>query len=101
MISAERNRQIKEEGWTAEHDKKHIPGVLALAGAIYALDVAGRADKVPENIREDIINICQVYWPFGKKGWKPTAPGDPVRQLVKAGALIAAEIDRILSLQGK
>lgn len=32
------------------------------------------------------------FWPWGKQYWKPT-PNDPRRQLVKAGALIAAAID--------
>lgn len=31
-------------------------------------------------------------WPWDADAWKPTQ--DPIRQLVKAGALIAAEIDR-------
>lgn len=40
-------------------------------------------------------------WPWDlKRHWKPT-PGDPVRQLVKAGALIAAEIDRRLADGGE
>jgi len=32
--------------------------------------------------------------PFDEEWWKPS-PDDPVWQLVKAGALIAAEIDRL------
>lgn len=32
-------------------------------------------------------------WPFGQDWWKPS--NDPIRNLVKAGALIAAEIDRL------
>lgn len=32
-------------------------------------------------------------WPFNRKEWKPSS--DPIRNLVKAGALIAAEIDRL------
>jgi len=34
-------------------------------------------------------------WPWEKSWWKPT-PNDRVKELVKAGALIAAEIDRLL-----
>jgi hypothetical protein len=34
------------------------------------------------------------WWPWAERFWKPT-PDDRVRELVKAGALIAAEIDRL------
>jgi hypothetical protein len=35
-------------------------------------------------------------WPWDGEWWKPNY-NDPVRNLVKAGALIAAEIDRVLA----
>jgi hypothetical protein len=34
-------------------------------------------------------------WPWDAKWWKPSV--DHVRNLVKAGALIAAEIDRMIA----
>jgi hypothetical protein len=34
-------------------------------------------------------------WPWEPEGWKPS--DDPIRNLVKAGSLIAAEIDRLLA----
>ncbi len=37
------------------------------------------------------------WWPWGKSWWKPS--DDPIRDLEKAGALIAAEIDRRLRLR--
>ena len=84
LIAAERYRQIYEEGWTAGHDSRHPKGELAQAAASYA--VASRATvrshKPPPG------------WPWAKQWWKPTSP---IRMLVKAGALIAAEIDRRLS----
>lgn len=36
-------------------------------------------------------------WPWDKSWWKPT-PDDRIRELIKAGALIAAEIDRLQRL---
>lgn len=93
LIAAERKRQIELEGWTAEHDDQHDRGQLAAAGAVYALTVDG-----PEKRR---VAIFLDFWPWWKgidpclpAWWKPT-PGDSIRQLVKAGALIAAEIDRL------
>lgn len=82
LITEERQRQIEVEGWTSEHDDEHREGDLALAGAIYVADFAG------------IGHMIKSYWPWDEKWWKPT-PNDPIRQLVKAGALIAAEIDRL------
>lgn len=82
LIAEERQRQIEKEGWTAEHDNLHYAGALACAGACYALDVVG------------YHKTAEDCWEWERKWWKPT-PNDPVRQLVKAGALIAAEIDRL------
>lgn len=84
MIAAERQRQIAEEGWTPEHDsEEHGDGDLAFAAICYAQ---------PEEDRQ-VENGLPFYWPW-EDSWKPT-PNDRIRELVKAGALIAAEIDRL------
>jgi hypothetical protein len=41
-----------------------------------------------------------VAWPWDKGWWKPT-PDNRIRELEKAGALIAAEIDRLQRMEGK
>jgi len=41
---------------------------------------------------DDVIDLMENLWPWGKEWWKPS---DRRRDLVKAGALIAAEIDRL------
>jgi hypothetical protein len=85
LIKAERERQIKEEGYTAVHDAKYCSiDDLALAAANYALPSRLRPADDPPN-----------GWPFDNDQWKPT-PNDRIKELVKAGALIAAEIDREL-----
>jgi hypothetical protein len=76
LIKAERQRQVKVEGWTPEHDAKHTEGELATAAACYAL---GELDNT---------------WPWEAHWWKPK---DRISNLVRAGALIAAEIDRLLA----
>jgi len=81
-IAAERKRQITEEGWTSKHDDLHSENELARAAACYALAVEGDI-KAPEN------------WPWKAWSWKPSTR---IRMLEKAGALIAAEIDRLLRL---
>lgn len=74
LIAAERQRQIEAEGWTTEHDDGHREGDLAQAAAAYALN-------------------DEELWPWEADGsWNP---GEYGRRLVKAGALLAAEIDRL------
>lgn len=77
-IWAERIRQEGGEGWTPEHDDQHTHGELARAAMCYADPLNGPG--VP------------YRWPWDRVWWKPT---DRRRDLVKAGALIAAEIDRL------
>jgi hypothetical protein len=83
LITTERQRQIAVEGWTPEHDDIHGSAALAKAAVCYALKSA-----LPCFDGGHTPNM----WPWAD-GWKP-AP-DPIRNLVKAGALIAAEIDRL------
>jgi hypothetical protein len=83
LIKAERERQITKEGYTAGHDASFAAGDLALAAACYAMPSRLRPADDPPN-----------GWPFDNDEWKPT-PNDRIRELVKAGALIAAEIDRV------
>jgi hypothetical protein len=40
----------------------------------------------------DPLTIMAELWPWDESWWKP---GDRIRELAKAGALIAAEIDRL------
>jgi len=79
-VLAERRRQIDAEGWTPEHDDEHSRGEMALAAACYAVaDNDPRAEPPP-------------LWPWDTEWWKPTSER---RMLVKAGALILAEIERL------
>ncbi|WP_175786483.1 hypothetical protein [Burkholderia anthina] len=79
-VLAERCRQIEREGWTPAHDDRHDEGDLALAAIVYAESAVGYHASCPDT------------WP-----WSPTwfKPATPRRDLVKAGALILAEIERI------
>lgn len=86
LIAEERLRQVEKEGWTFEHDEQHNCGELADAASCYALT---------PTYRRIIFNHIDL-WPWDAGWWKPT-PDDRVRELAKAGALIAAEIDRLNS----
>lgn len=79
LIAAERERQVTEEDWTPQHDDAHTRGQLAKAAACYAIHANGGT-------------VSRRDWPWEGEWWKPS---DPIRSLTKAGALIAAEIDRL------
>lgn len=92
LIATERQRQIIQEGWSFSHDDQHNDGELAAAATCYAM---------PDEIRNAIIwNITVRFriWPWADCFWKPS-PGNRIRELVKAGALIVAEIERLQRLQ--
>lgn len=86
-IAAERQRQIEREGWTLEHDDEHEHGELAVAGAWYAIQGTDATMEYPDDDPEG------SGWPWGKQWCKPK---DDIANLTRAGALIAAEIDRLL-----
>lgn len=81
-VLAERKRQVTAEGWTPGHDDEYEHGELADAAGCYALsselfDCAGEPPRP---------------WPWPDEWWKPT---NRRRDMVKAGALILAEIERL------
>lgn len=87
-VIAERRRQIEVEGWTPEHDDEHDSGELADVAACYALSVySDRSDAGPSG---DI----PPYWPksLDESWWNPK---DKRRNLVRAAALLIAEIERL------
>ena len=90
LITEERKRQIEKEGWTIEHDDMYDDDQLANAAASYALCHFQRGDFGWESPQ---------FWPFQSKWWKPT-PDDRIRELVKSGALIVAEIERLQRKEG-
>ncbi|WP_275183563.1 hypothetical protein [Citrobacter freundii] len=82
-IIVERLRQQSDEGWTPKNDDMYKLGTLSTAAACYAtraFSTSAYKATIPQ------------AWPWSPHWWKPT---NPRRDLVKAGALIAAEIERI------
>lgn len=96
LIAAERARQIAAEGWSEEHDDaEHQAGELAAAAAAYAL-APGSKHRMEPNGDPRIPDV----WPWEQGWWKPkwtsqTGKEGRLRELVVAGALLAAEIDRL------
>lgn len=82
-IAIERLRQIDVEGWSADHDDRHQSGELAAAAACYASE--------PHTPRTAERHDAPFRWPWSKDWWKPSSA---VRNRVKAGALLVAEMAR-------
>jgi hypothetical protein len=105
LIAEERQRQIEVEGWTPEHDAQHNKGELALVAALYATPITlyelkktsdGVLYKDPwpwfDTIEQPRYNDGSTYQ---VKAWDKRKIHNKLRKLVIAGALIAAEIDRL------
>ena len=88
LIREERRRQIEQEGYNDLHDRHHTPQILCRAAIGYALH---------EDPSKLVADAAANLWPWSKEFWKPK---DQLRNLVRAGALIAAAIDRLQYEQG-
>jgi len=87
-IAAERRRQIEVEGWTSECDDQHDEGQMAMAASCYAT-VAAWDDRIRARAA---LKYTPPFWSLAAEWWKPTTRR---RDLIKAGALIVAEIERL------
>ena len=111
LIATERKRQVEIEGWTPEHDSEHENGELALAAVCYASPVLlfSKMDMV------EGVSFNDPWPSWWDDGWDKRLRDDEteaiipnseltspnrIRNLVKAGALIASEIDRLLAIEG-
>ena len=80
QIINERIRQVKEEGFTPEHDDQWVNGELAIAAACYAAPPFA-------------LDVSSI-WPWARK-WDKRYKKTDRERLVTAAALIIAEIERI------
>jgi hypothetical protein len=89
-IADERERQLQAEGFTRDSDQQYRRGELAKAATAYVqlaamdLEAGGRSHIAWHG--------PAAVWPWAPEWWKPV---DARRDLVRAGALIAAQIDLI------
>lgn len=90
-IAEERARQ-QAMGWSVEHDREHDNYELTRAAECYVRAARGEWSHAPE-WKDGHPNMRPEGWPFEVDAWHPS--DDPARNLEKAGALIAAEIDRV------
>ena len=86
-ICYERNRHIEIECFTAERDDKLVHGELVRAALTY---LVWYLINSVEWMHGPWVQLGEL-WPWDLKRWKPK---DGISNLVRSGALIAAEIDR-------
>lgn len=117
LIMQERDRQMREKGYSAEHDDEHADHSIAAAACAYA---APEPLYIIERFSDGTIVSSDVFpkdwaqrWDKRKRGSQYVeggqnniplsaddyTPDERIRNLVKAGALIAAEIDRLIRKQ--
>lgn len=85
-IAAERARQVSQEGYTPEHDDEHDASEIAFAAACYAVPEAlYRMEQFDGG--HSIVNV----WPWESNLKRKSRR----RDLIRAAALIVAEIERI------
>ena len=103
MIAEERARQVAVEGWSPEHDKQHTSGELAWAAVCYAAP-APIFIQMRGPLRVAFVDPWPSEWASrwdkrpkkaGSYALAEPTEAERLRMLIKAGALIAAEIDRL------
>lgn len=115
IIAAERERQVSEENWSARHDDSHTDHELALAAACYAAP-----DSIYIGDASERAVTIKDAWPWERaadkrnrdvRAWFPGPLATAllqrsevrearIRELAKAGALVAAELDRLQRTNG-
>jgi len=93
-VATERRRQINAEGWTPKHDDTQDRGELAAAAAAYAHAAQQSMHPLNKSTGSGYETKPPTIWPdcWDDDHWKHA---DPRKMLVKAGALILAEIERL------
>ena len=97
-VLSERHRQVAVEGFDERHDDRHDRGELARAAVSYATHSIVVAELLADGMPPEKIVAASMNagvprtWPWDRIWWKPQ---DPRRNLVRAAALIIAEIERL------
>lgn len=97
LIERERWRQISAAGFTGVHDDRYTDSELVAAALCYA------TLAIMQQTRLDAAEMLAGFPPIAGYGWPPGWDWRPeptsYANLVKAGALIAAELDRLSRLE--
>ncbi|WP_313582549.1 hypothetical protein [Acinetobacter variabilis] len=90
----ERQRQINQESYSTENDDEYKQNELLRAAVCYAENVVRRGWVFDSNFDPDVYQEEEVpdLWPWDIDFWKPK---NPRKDLVRAAALLIAEIERM------
>lgn len=109
LIAEERQRQIEVEGWDYNQDDNYKRGEMMGAAGCYVANALSKHLEDYNHTNQSPLAHFEIYsfnttkeeksgwidaWPWDKK-WDKRWKHDKMRSLVIAGALIAAEIDRL------
>lgn len=92
-VLAERERQKNIKGYSTDHDDAYEQNELVRAASGYVDHVVGRSwvfeDFGPEAYQDD---DAPEFWPWADGFWNPKSPRE---DLVRATAILIAEIERL------
>lgn len=89
-VIEERIRQMTKEGFTSLHDSQYKNSELAQAAACYALNTIPSPRNGTMSLYDKIVVQFGRLWPWDWSWWKPK---NRRRDLVRAAALLLAEIE--------
>jgi hypothetical protein len=95
QIAFERQRQVTDEDYSADHDDRHVKGEIERAAKCYAKAPALRVFSTLAFTNNDGLQPPED-WPWEAEFWKPSEYR--ALELRKAGALYLAEHDRLIRL---
>lgn len=99
-IQQERFRQVEALGYSLERDDAYVLGELADAASCYAMTIGSRAEVAADGT----CNVPDV-WPWKPVAFTESSTSDDgfvdgrLADLARAGALIVAEMERIMRAQ--
>jgi hypothetical protein len=93
-VLAERDRQINQEHYSTEHDDEYTQNELLRAATCYSSHALARGWVHRSNLDPNTYQSEEApdLWPWDLDFWKPKSPR---HDLVRAAALLIAEIERI------
>lgn len=100
-IYEERLRQIAKLGYSKEHDDAHADEALAFAAASYAIPQGVVVGGLSTDELKGRLNPWDIPMFVKEKNFTKEEIEKRQRELAKAGALCAAEYDRLERLKSK
>ena len=94
-IVAERRRQIEKFDWSPQHDDQYKEGELLLYAQYWM--TMPELGVARQHAKETLQSLQQTGW---EDEWFKYDERTPIERLARAGALIAAEIDRLKRAEG-